>query len=246
MRDEAHQTAPPTYGLHQLDELYNGIDTSGFMTPGPRGSAGNSGVNTPFSSRSRSGSSEDVPATLDAVAQENGNGASASALHSRLSSLSMNINRTTRFAPAWGSYHSSGGSTPHSTTDESYTASSSNSHSWHGSVRGYFGDHVAGADDYPHAEYDMEALIRTPSYSTAVRTPARTPARTPISEDLPTYEIATSRPTTPLQHPRNGNGSPPPTRGLDTLTEETERNTQPNPRRVSPARSGSRSSGEQR
>ncbi|OCL06231.1 carbon catabolite repression protein cred [Glonium stellatum] len=242
MRDETHQTAPPTYGLHQLDELYNGIDPSGFMTPGPRGSAGNSGVNTPFYSLSRSGSHEDIPSTLGAVAHEDGNGASASALHSRLSNLSMNINRTTRFAPTWGSsHHSSGGSTPHS-ADESHTASSSNSHSRHGSIRSYFGDQGTGADDYPHPEYDMEALIRTPSYNTAVRTPARTP----ISEDLPTYETATSRPTSPMQHPHSGNASPSPTRSLDTLTEETERNTQLNSWRASPARSGSTSSGEQR
>ncbi|OCK84655.1 hypothetical protein K432DRAFT_413882 [Lepidopterella palustris CBS 459.81] len=251
MRDEAHQTAPPTYGLHQLDELYNGIDTSGYMTPGARGSAGNSGVNTPFYNQSRSGSNEDIPSTLDAVAHENGDGASegvgasATALHSRLSNLSINQNnRTTRFAPALvSSHHSSGGSTPHSSTDEA--SSSSQPHSLPSlrfqSGRGYYGDYIAGADDFGHGEYDMEALVRTPSYNTAVRMPARTP----ISEDLPTYEIATSRPTSPTHTPRSGNTTPSPTRSLDTLTEETERNTELNSRRASPARSP-RSSDEHR
>ncbi|KAF2472564.1 uncharacterized protein BDR25DRAFT_313071 [Lindgomyces ingoldianus] len=215
MRDEVNQNAPPTYGLHQLDELYNDIDPSGFMTPGARGSLGNSGANTPFYAHSRSGSAEDL-ASLDAVAHENGEGASATVLHSRLHNLSMNeSSRSTRLAA--NRHHSSGGSTPHSGTDEAYRHALSSQ------------SHFSSADDF-QPEYDMEALARTPSYNTAVRTPARTP----ISEDLPTYEIATSRPSSPARTARSGLTTPSPARSLDTLTEETERNTQMNSRRASP------------
>ncbi|KAF2123256.1 hypothetical protein BDV96DRAFT_593689 [Lophiotrema nucula] len=207
MRDEAAQNAPPTYGLHQLDELYNDIDPSGFMTPGGHASMVNSGSNTPFYGHSRSGSTEDL-SSLDAVAE---GGASATALHNRLHNLSMNENRQTRFAPVrHPSHHSSGGSTPHS-----YDG-------------GYFA--ATTTEDFQQAEYDMELLARTPSYNTAVRTPARTA----LFEDLPTYEIATSRPSSPSRTPRSGRTTPSPTRSLDTLTEETQRNTDLNSHRASP------------
>jgi arrestin-related trafficking adapter 4/5/7 len=210
MRDEAHQNAPPTYGLHQLDEIYHGIDQSGFMTPGGLGSMVNSGANTPFYGHSRSGSVENL-GSLDAVADS----ASAAALHNRLHNLSMNQEQPVRLAPS--RHHSSGGSTPHSPPDETL----------HEPPRSYF----SNVDGY---EYDMEALARTPSYNTAVRTPARTP----LSEDLPTYEIATSRPSSPSRTPRSGNTTPSPARSLDTLREETERNTEFNSRRASPRTSG--------
>ncbi|KAF2680791.1 carbon catabolite repression protein-like protein cred [Lentithecium fluviatile CBS 122367] len=211
MQDEVNQNAPPTYGLHQLDELYNDIDPSGFMTPGGHASMANSGTNTPFYSHSRSGSEENLP-SLDAVA----GGASATALQHRLQNLDLNQNgRNTRFAPArQQSHHSSGGSTPHSIPDDVNRVPPSN----------YF----AGG------EYDMEALARTPSYNTAVRMPARTP----ISEDLPTYEIATSRPSSPSRTPTSRGTTPSPARSLDTLREETQRNTEMNSRKESPTRTG--------
>ncbi|ORY00171.1 hypothetical protein BCR34DRAFT_116240 [Clohesyomyces aquaticus] len=226
MQDEMNTNAPPTYGLHQLDELYSDIDPSGFMTPGPgRGSMGNSGANTPFYAHSQSGSAEDLN-SLDAVAHQSGGGASATALHSRLHNLSIN-QRTPPMVNAPSVYRgpatASGGSTPHSGTDGTPPNSSAS--------QGYF----ASADGTLGSGYDMEALARTPSYNTAVRTPARTP----LSEDLPTYEIATSRPSSPNRGTRTSSGrtTPSPARSLDTLTEETERNTQMNSRRASPRRS---------
>jgi hypothetical protein len=215
MQDVVNQNAPPLYGLHVLDNLYNDIDPSGFMTPGFQ-----SGANTPFYGLSRSGSTEDLT-SMDAVAHQTGGGASAVALHNRLQNLNISQNsRSTRFAPS--RQHSSGGSTPHSMPDDAPI---------HAPPSGYF----ANTDSYQnHADYDMEALARTPSYNTAVRTPVRTPR----SEDLPTYEIATSRPSSPSRTPiRSGATTPSPARSLDTLTEETTRNTQINSRRVSPRRS---------
>lgn len=204
MHDEVNQNAPPTYGLHQLDELYHGIDPSGFMTPGGHASIANSGANTPFYGHSRSGSVEDL-ASLDAVA----GGASATALQHRLQNLNTSQSgRNARFVP--NRHHSSGGSTPHSQPDEA--------------------SHTPPAAYFACGDYDMEALARTPSYNTAVRTPARTP----ISEDLPTYETATSRPSSPSRGSGSGGTTPSPARSLDTLTEETQRNTEINSRRTSP------------
>jgi hypothetical protein len=206
MQDEVNQNAPPTYGLHQLDELYEDIDPSGFMTPGGRASLGNSGANTPFYGHSRSGSTDDL-SSLNAVANETGGGASASALSHRLHNLSMSENgRSSRFAPY--RQHSSGGSTPHSVPEEAH----------HQPPLNYFSNTDA---------YDMEALARTPSYNTAVRTPARTPA----SEDLPTYDTAISRPSSPAHTPSSGTRTP---RTLNTVSEETDRNTHMNSRRPSP------------
>jgi hypothetical protein len=210
-QDEVNQNAPPTYGLHQLDELYNDIDPSGFMTPGGYHSMMNSGANTPFYAHSRTGSAEDL-ASLNAVA--NGGGASAAALQHRLQNLDISHHDPpTRFQPQrQQSYserqHSSGDSTPAT-----------------GAEPAYF--------DLPPASYDMDALARTPSYNTAVRTPG---TRSPYVADvaLPSYEIATSRPSSPTRSRGSRGTTPSPARSLDTLTEETNRNTAMNSLRQSP------------
>ncbi|KAJ4376400.1 hypothetical protein N0V83_001683 [Neocucurbitaria cava] len=207
IQDEVNQNAPPTYGLHQLDELYNDIDPSGFMTPGGYHSIMNSGANTPFYAHSRSGSAEDL-ASLDAVAQQPGGGASAAALEHRLQNLDMSHHdRPSRFQPS--RHHSSGDSTPAHNGEPSYF-------------------------DLPAANYDMDALARTPSYNTALRTPiSRTPGGV-VDLDLPSYEIAMSRPGSPSRSRGSRGTTPSPARSLDTLNEETYRNTQINSRRESP------------
>lgn len=233
--DEVNQNAPPIYGLHQLDELYNDIDPSGFMTPGGWRSTMNSGANTPFFAQSRRGSAEDL--SLDAVAhsQDTGPGVSTIALQHRLANLNLSHNdRPSRFHPsrqdsssdhpssgAHSSSHSSGESTPHHRTPQNGTEPS------------YFDIPTAagaGADDY-----DMTALARTPSYNTAVRTPA---SYTPMEIALPTYDVAISRPSSPIRSRGSRGTTPSPARSLDTLNEETWRNTQINSRRESPRGSG--------
>ncbi|XP_014554691.1 hypothetical protein COCVIDRAFT_28266 [Bipolaris victoriae FI3] len=207
MQDEVNQNAPPTYGLHQLDELYNDIDPSGFMTPGGYRSMMNSGANTPFFAQSRRGSTEDLT-SLDAAMHQPGGGASAAALQHRLANLSMNhSDHPTRFHPS--RQNSSGDSTPAQSGEPAYF-------------------------DLPASNYDMDALARTPSYNTAVRTPAG--SRTPggMDMDLPSYEIATSRPSSPNRSRSSRATTPSPARSLDTLNEETYRNTQMNSRRQSP------------
>ncbi|KAF1829655.1 hypothetical protein BDW02DRAFT_137875 [Decorospora gaudefroyi] len=211
IQDEVNQNAPPTYGLHQLDELYNDIDPSGFMTPGGQHSMMNSGTNTPFYAQSRSGSAEDVTSLDAAVHHQPGGGASAIALQNRLANLNVNpSDRPTRFQPS--RQHSSGDSTPAQNGEQAYF-------------------------DLPPNNYDMDALARTPSYNTAVRTPAG--SRTPGGMDmaLPSYEIATSRASSPNRSRGSRGTTPSPARSLDTLNEETYRNTQINSRRESPRNS---------
>ncbi|EAT79385.1 hypothetical protein HBH56_100910 [Parastagonospora nodorum] len=202
-QDEVNQNAPPTYGLHQLDELYNDIDPAGFMTPGGYHSMMNSGANTPFYAQSRTGSADDLT-SLNAVA--NGGGASAVALQHRLQNLDISHHDPpTRFQPQ--RQQSSGDSTPATNSEHAYF-------------------------DLPPSSYDMDALARTPSYNTAVRTPGRAPMVTDAA--LPSYEIATSRPGSPSRSRSSRGTTPSPARSLDTLTEETERNTTMNSRRQSP------------
>ncbi|CAI6331808.1 unnamed protein product [Periconia digitata] len=234
IQDDINQNAPPTYGLHQLDSLYNDIDPNGFLTPGGRASIGSSGANTPFYAQSRSGSAENL-ASLDAtIGGSNGGGVSTVALQHRLANLNLQLRNnnnhpSTRFYPSrqhstqsHHSHHDSGGSTtPHSNPDGSGTGSGDNTPP---------GSYFAGATP-GSTSYDMEALTRTPSYNTAVRTPA---AHTPLSEDLPSYEIAASRPSSPNRSANASTessrvGTPSPRRSrtasLDTLQEETRRNT---------------------
>lgn len=240
IQDEVNQNAPPTYGLHQLDELYNGIDPSGFMTPSGHASIANSGANTPFYAHSRSGSAENL-ASLDAAlgssSNHYGGGVSTVALQHRLANLNLNRNSgnysSPRFNPSRQHSHhshhnSSGGSTPHSVPDGAFHSGDTTPPGTGGS---YFANATLGA-----TSYDMEALTRTPSYNTAVRTPA---AHTPLSEDVPSYDVATSRPSSPNRSgSASGNvsatssrgGTPSPRRlsrrsSLDTLFEETRRNT---------------------
>ncbi|KAK8244996.1 carbon catabolite repression protein cred [Phyllosticta capitalensis] len=207
MHAEATQAAPPTYAEHQLDQMYSDIDPRGFRTPGWRSPAP-SGYATPLYAQSRRNSTEDLP-SMDAVAGSGGMGASASQLHSRLARLSLSQNHPSDFRSR---------------------SEPSSGHQSHNSA-----NHSPQTSYFPpvaeiRVEYDMEALGRIPSYNTALATPIRTP----ISEDLPTYEVATSRPASPVHDLRRPNvahvrgsrdSTPSPTGSLATLTEETERNT---------------------
>ncbi|KAL1618009.1 hypothetical protein SLS54_007542 [Diplodia seriata] len=242
MHAEATQAAPPTYAEHQLDQMYRDIDPSGFRTPGGwHGSPNQSGYVTPYYAQSRRNSVEDLPSLDTTVA--GGNGASASQLHSRLTRLSISQNNN-GLNSRNNSYsrHSSGTNTPHNGYESSAPispAGNESSNSGNNSGRQSHASMHRSRDSrdspsyFPPVDtisYDMEALARIPSYNTALRTPLRTP----ISEDLPTYAVATSRPASPVHEPpRPGQAhlrgsretTPSPTGSLATLTEETERNT---------------------
>jgi len=219
--NQINQNAPPTYGLHQLDELYNDIDLAGFMTPSGNPSTMSSGTNTPFYAHSRSGSDEDIH-SLNAVAHQPG-GASAIALQHRLQNLNLSTSlpdHTPRFASA---------STPHSTHHSSGDTTPAHDSAYFDLPTAHAPASASTSTSTSTTPYDMAALTRTPSYNTAVRTPVY---GSPVALDtaLPSYALATSRPSSP----RGGShgSTPSPARSLDTLNEETYRNTQHNSRRA--------------
>lgn len=73
--------APPGYGEHRLDQLYNNVDTSGFQTP-----AGlSSGLATPLGAISRNASVDNLASMNDTVLDDF---AVANTLRNRLHNLS--------------------------------------------------------------------------------------------------------------------------------------------------------------
>ncbi|EPS33965.1 putative HECT-type ubiquitin ligase-interacting protein creD [Penicillium oxalicum] len=201
--DSAHQ-APPMYSEHQFDQLYSELDPSGYRTPGP----GSGGPGTPFGPLSRNISSENL-ASMNALTNTD---ISASALHSRLSTL--HANRFGQHSPG-EPVGSPTESHPNSRNmnvhfgDYFGPSSGSNSHS-PGSPElsrrpsDDGGDHepiASGmATPYLHPQYaEVETLSRVPSYSTAVRA-----AVGPCDSALPDYSaaMASSLPTPVLQSPQ--------------------------------------------
>ena len=197
--------APPTYGLHQLDQLYDDIDTGAFM----------SGVATPFnpSTLSRTGSQDSLQAATDSSQTSNqSSGASSpsvSQLQSRLtalqerpsgidndltlpesaSALACALARALPRNDSSGSFiHPSGRSTP-STSLRALAHTQHHSSTQRSPCHSPPRSHASPAASPPLA-YDMAALARIPSYNTAVRAPlSRTP---PSRELLPSYHDATA------------------------------------------------------
>ncbi|KAI1326789.1 arrestin [Xylariaceae sp. FL0255] len=194
--------APPGYGEHILDQLYENVDTSGIMTPGV-----NSGVNTPFYGHSRAGSSDNLAAII------HGSAVPPAALTSRLQSMSLDgsFGRTNHA----GHHHGdtgSGAETPHYGHDSDHQTTQP--HSAELSRRASEEDHQedhrndtqhshghgrSGHDTPPeHTEYPTtEQLSKVPSYKTATKTPLpRTASYDGISA-LPDYVTAISAPSSP-------------------------------------------------
>ncbi|KAI1631226.1 arrestin [Biscogniauxia mediterranea] len=186
--DEQSNMAPPGYGQHVLDQLYDDMDsTSGLMTPGPQ-----SGLNSPFYALSRSGSSENLASMAHAIAVP------PAALSSRLQHMSLEESHRNPAYMASGS--GSGTATPHHHEND-HTADSSQIHSTelsrHPSEEGRMSP--SGHNTPPeHREFpDMEQLSKVPSYTTATRAPLpRTPSYTG-SLALPDYQTAMSAPSSP-------------------------------------------------
>jgi hypothetical protein len=251
--DETSLEAPPTYGTHILDQLYEDIDPSGFF----------SGVNTPYRGLSRNVSVEDFPSLMSSANPVLGEGPElpatrtpsptdpASQLQSRLNALEDRRPTTPRIV----SSTSSGYNTPN--IDESYFQNLNSSFSpsapasrrtsgAYARQRSYLHRHsnsygvppmpfttnestttintpqpnpnltsLRRPNNLSHAyrqpppghisilqpdgEFNMAALARIPSYSTAVRTPF---ASSPESEELPSYDYVcgtTPQPLTPQQ-----------------------------------------------
>ena len=195
------ELTPPQYGEHQFDQLYSEIDPAGYITP----AGGPSGMSTPFQSRSRSVSSENL-ASLAGVAA---NDLTGNVLQSRLNSLAVTtsprMNRDRTFDRSQLTYSGDGQGEQ---GDESGT-SLPNSLARGGSIshlvpetnpqgltntdlvsrRGSEEDDITSGSVTPqHIEYCAENLAKVPSYTTALQSKTRTP----VNNGLPTYQSATS------------------------------------------------------
>lgn len=191
--EELGTIAPPGYGEHVLDQLYEDVDTSGFMTPGGVLTPNvQSGLNSPFYAQSRSGSSENLAGAIT-----HSRPVAPAALVSRLEDMSLvsldpsdrtgsyqSVTSVSGFMSPSAGYGTAPRSEPQSTTltrsNSAEDGSSSRNSSEHG--------------DLDPAEF-ME-LNKVPSYQTAVRTPARSRAPSGIVP-LPDYQTALSAPRTP-------------------------------------------------
>ena len=241
--NETTATAPPEYGRHQLDQLYSGIETAGYMSragsvPGTPGG---------LYAQSRRGSSENL-ASLNGLA--NGDGAASPShhgsatphlLHSRLTDLQDQGQNVAVHTPGvrFAQHSPSGGTSPapglmdnHSTErSQRPTPGRSNSspyfvsanHSPHGSapISRRTSDEHNHADDIHQRDYNLSTLSRVPSYGAALRTPG---SITPFTDGPPSYVEATSRPPSPVgiqrpgqAHLRSGASSPGSTSSQQTL-----------------------------
>ena len=207
---------PPQYGEHQFDQLYSDIDPSGYMTPAGGGA---SGRGTPFQSRSRSVSTENL-ASMDGVASSD---FGASVLQSRLSNLDVaGPNRVPRdrsqlstsgdgTEPASFEIARTGGtSTPQNSLPHGgyfgYSEANMGGHSPSNSApvsrRVSEEDEVTSGTVTPqHIEYSAESLAKVPSYTTALQSNPRTL----VNDGLPTYQSATRtlRMSPPMPQPSN-------------------------------------------
>jgi hypothetical protein len=195
------QHAPPLYGQHVLDQLYAGVDQSGIMTPAPQ-----SGMNTPFYSQSRAGSSENL-ASMSEDSHPNG-AVPPAALSSRLQNLNAGSrNNSFRRLPHGAA---SGANTPyhqgHSENDTGYF--DQNNHSGQNSnplsrrvseEENHSGvsNLTSGQHTPEHIDYsDLGDLTKVPSYRTAVKAPIRGMS---YNDALPNYDAAVSAPPSPVR-----------------------------------------------
>ena len=212
-------TAPPEYGRHQLDQLFNDIDPGAYMSRAP------SAPGTPggFGAQSRRGSNENL-ASLNGIANdtsgsrsrgltigtpEEGHGSTfPSVLQSRLADLQLRgsaANNRVTFSNT-----NSGADTPGDIPNGSpptrpgipfqsgsfFGATSSPGHSSRNAsapISRRVSDEQQDGTDVQRDDYNMDSLSRVPSYGAALRNGAITP----FTEVPPSYTEATSRPPSP-------------------------------------------------
>lgn len=175
--------APPGYGEHILDQLYDDVDMSGFQTP-----AIQSGVSSPFYAQSRSGSSDNLPAGAHSAP------VAPAALSSRLADVSLDPSQRNASYSSVHSVTASGMMSPgafHHSAPRSEPQSAA-------LTRSNSEEDESGRNSPDDVDIDMSEfaeLNRVPSYATAVRTPAnRSRAGTAA---VPDYLTALSAPRTP-------------------------------------------------
>lgn len=175
--------APPGYGEHVLDQLYDEMDMSGFQTP-----AIQSGVSSPFYIQSRAGSQENLAALVS------GAPFTPSALSSRLADVSLDpTERNTAFnAIALGSAPR----TEPASTALTRSNSGEDDHAHHSGRQSGRQSGRHSPENIHIDESEFTVLNKVPSYSTAVRSPvvARSQAE---SFNLPDYQTALTTARTP-------------------------------------------------
>lgn len=187
LAEEANAIAPPGYGEHVLDQLYDEVDMSGMQTP-----AIQSGVNSPFGLLSRAGSQENLAAMVDSVAVP------PAALSSRLYDMSLSQSPPSAFTPL---VPGSGVNTPYAThyhglesvnntPPQSAPLTRRNSVAEEEEEEEHPGQHTP-------EHIDFAALSRVPSYQTARRAPVRGLSATFDGSLLPDYQTAISALSTP-------------------------------------------------
>lgn len=215
---ETTVVAPPQYGRHQLDQLFSDMDPVGLMSRAPSNRGSPSGLNA----QSRRGSDDDLP-SLNGVANgvpngivngeisEEYGGASPSILLSRLTDLQeRELSISARSPPVSFNNSPLGGASPApGPVDPRSNMRESPSDSTTASRRASDDDSTT---DVRQNDYNMDNLIRVPSYGAALRTSGTI---TPFTDGPPSYTEATSRPPSPspIQRPgqahvRNGADSP--------------------------------------
>ena len=185
--------APPGYGEHQLDQLYNQVDPGGFQTP----AAPASGSGTPFSPRSRAASVDNL-VSMSGLASSN---LAANNLRNRLDNLdttedSRAIRDQAQATTSSGDDNcllrptawrrGSGYSLSQRTSEEDSIPS---------------GAQTPMQPSMSHVEYSADDLARVPSYTTALQ--AR--PNIPIDNALPNYQtvVGSSDPSPSLPQPPN-------------------------------------------
>jgi hypothetical protein len=179
--------APPTYERHQLDQLYDDIDPSAFL----------SGANTPFYGISRNPSVENLNSLMGATALDSNN--ANTQLQSRLAALQQRPDsaimdeefahpspRASISAQGGRLFAATAGATSYRGSYHQYLHPQMTPGLQPGGLPinpGYFP--AVGANGV----YDMEALARIPSYNTAVRTPVVTPPASTRDDGLPTVSL---------------------------------------------------------
>jgi arrestin-related trafficking adapter 4/5/7 len=172
--------APPGYGEHVLDQLYEEMDVTGFQTP-----AIQSGVSSPFYIQSRSGSQENLSGLVNSAPF------TPSALSSRLADVSLDpTQRNTSFNSL-----AALGSAPRSEpASNALTRSNSGDDDTTPHSDGPSGRH--SPENIHIDESEFAELNKVPSYSTAVRSPVVAPSQAETL-NLPDYQPALNTPRTP-------------------------------------------------
>ncbi|KAL1841662.1 hypothetical protein VTJ49DRAFT_6768 [Mycothermus thermophilus] len=186
---DAATMAPPAYELHKLDQLYEDIEPGVNLASGAA-----SGVSSPLRDHSRSGSSENLPATMfqrGAVQPD--------LLAHRLHSMALDQHHGNL---SWNSNLSAAGAVIPDIT--SHPVDMARSDSLTPLTRHSSGEPLpaSGFDTPPqHVDFpEVAELSRVPSYDTALRTPVR--PLTPNDSALPDYLTALSAPSSAPGSPR--------------------------------------------